>query len=148
MVATKNLSDKTVHVHDPEGNVHMIPPGGMFPEWATPRIKTNPLEIQYMNQPPSGPPPKPTIRDPKFLPGPITVTGNNVPSCSRPYLNKIDRETARVITRGRALPRPNPEPNHASREIDPEAAYQAELAELQRRYGCAPDCDAATPDAD
>jgi len=138
----KNLTAKPLHIHDAQGNVHMIPPGCPIPEWATPPIKTQSLEIQT-HFPILKPMPAPRILDPNEAPrpGPITVTGNNVPAVSRAPLNKIDRETARVITRGRVLPRPNPEPNHASGEIDTEALYQAELAELRRKYGYAPDGD-------
>jgi hypothetical protein len=130
MVAQKNNTDKPLHIHDAHGDVHVIPPGCPIPEWATPPIKTQSLVIQT-HFPILKPVPAQRILDPNEFsrPRPITVTGNNVPSCSRPYLNRtIDRETARVIASGRARPN-EPEPEDA--EQDTEAAYQAELVEVR-----------------
>lgn len=50
-MAATNLSNKTVHLHDRHGNVHMIPPGSPFPEWATPKVKSQPLLTKSVNRP-------------------------------------------------------------------------------------------------
>lgn len=51
MTTTRNLTNRTVHMHDKAGNVHMITPGAPFPEWATPQIKTQSLVTRYANRP-------------------------------------------------------------------------------------------------
>jgi hypothetical protein len=73
-----------------------------------------------------------------FGPG-LTVTGDNVPACSRPYMNRrLDPETARVITRGRVA-RPNPALGHeGGGEKDTEVmTYEEAVAALKAKYGVA-----------
>ena len=75
----------------------------------------------------------------------ITITGNNVPACSRPYMNRaIDPETARTITRGRVRPRSSPLPDqqHERHEMTDETekpTYREAVAELRRKYGYPPE---------
>lgn len=86
MVANRNFTNKTVHVHDKVGNVHLIPPGAPFPEWAVPQTKSQSLVIQYRNQPlnPDIDADRAAIArandhkpvDPRSLPRGITVSGN------------------------------------------------------------------------
>lgn len=84
MAASRNLTNKTVHIHDKDGNVHLIPPGSPFPEWATPQTKPpQTLVTTYKNRPldpdldadalaraNAGKP-----MDPRTSPREITVTG-------------------------------------------------------------------------
>jgi hypothetical protein len=98
---------------------------------------TGGLVTQYMNtplEPDEAAPVVPKGRpiDAAFLPRTPTVTGDNVPSSSRPYLNQtIDRATADAIARGRARPRTTPD--DVGSEI--KATYEEKLAELKAKYG-------------
>jgi hypothetical protein len=107
---------------------------------------TGGLVTQYMNTPlepdeaarlvPKGRP-----LDAAFLPRTPTVTGDNVPSSSRPYLNQpIDRATADAIARGRARPRATPD-DVGEKDTKVPVPYQVALAELRRKFGYAPDDD-------
>ncbi|OBG96898.1 hypothetical protein A5697_20280 [Mycobacterium sp. E3251] len=126
MAATKNLTNRTVHVHDKDGNVHMIPPGSPFPEWATPQIKSQPLVTQYVNRPldpdldvealagaNAGKP-----IDPRSRPRGITVTG--MAGFGTPI--HLDRSTPQ-------------QPNvYDLDDENREARYQDELAALKAKY--------------
>jgi hypothetical protein len=109
---------------------------------------TGGLVTQYMNTPLEPDDPRCQLAKGKpadvQMPREITVTGNGG---SRPYLNKIDQETARVITRGRVRPHSSPLPDQQHErhemtdETDNKPTYQEAVAELRRKFGYAPDAD-------
>jgi hypothetical protein len=102
-----------------------------------PAPRVVPLEIGYANRPLDSDEaarlvPKRRPLDAAFLPRTPTVTGDNVPSSSRAYLNQtLDRATADAIARGRARPRTTPD--DVGSEI--KTTYEAKLAELKAKYG-------------
>lgn len=103
------------------------------------------LEISYANRPLDSDEAAALVLkrrpiDAGFLPRTPTVTGDNVPASSRPYLNQtLDRATADAIARGRARPRTTPDDvgadvhdlDHKTRK----ARYAQELAALKAEYG-------------
>jgi hypothetical protein len=114
-----NLTGQPVHVHAPDGSLHLVLPGAEFPPGATPRIRTRSLEVAYANKAIETAPPPAGRIDPRTLPSPVTVSGRTATSASQPYLNQplapeVDIDDLDDETR--------------------QARYQEELLKLQAKY--------------
>jgi hypothetical protein len=129
MAATKNLSDKPLHVHDPQGNVHMIPTGCLIPEWATPQIKMQSLAITYANEPLRNPP------EPQILVGPAYQrTYPKVSYDGRPEPELLNRPLEQEADEGVYEPEKYVDVHDLDDETR-EERYHEELAALEAKYG-------------